>query len=307
MRFMRRVFIWAWLTLILTLLTILAGGIVRTTHSGMGCPDWPKCFGLWIPPMYESQLPLDFEKYLRKQDIDHSFNAFHTWIEYINRLIAALLGVFGIIQLAVARFTKGIDRSVKRWALYFLIIVIVVGLFGALVVRFNLQHYSISVHMTLAFLLVLIQVSLLSKLYKKYALVPVSSMLYKTLFILLGVIIVQTALGTGVRMYVDDVSKLLLYTQREKWLAQMPAIFLVHRTFSWVVVAGCIFLVWLAVKQRVLWGPVLLFVVLVLSSIIIGITMVYASIPAWAQPIHVTLSACIMGQLFYMISICKKN
>jgi heme a synthase len=307
MHAMRKISIWAWATLILTLLTILAGGIVRTTHSGMGCPDWPTCFGLWIPPMYESQLPTDFEKYLRKQDIDHSFNAFHTWVEYINRLVGALLGVFGIIQLVVARFTKGIDRSIKRWALYFLIVVIIVGLFGALVVRYNLQHYSISVHMTLAFLLVLIQVMLLSKLYKKYKSVRVSSTFGKLLVILLCLVIVQSALGTGVRMYVDDISKSLLYTQREKWLAQMPLIFLVHRSCSWLVVIGCLSLVWLAIKQKILWGSILLFVLLVLSSIIIGVVMVYAAIPAWAQPIHITLSACIIAQLFYIVTMSKKS
>jgi len=71
---------------------IIAGGVVRTTQSGMGCPDWPKCFGRWIPPTNASELPPDFEKYLRKQDIDHTFNVYHTWIEYFNRLLGALLG-----------------------------------------------------------------------------------------------------------------------------------------------------------------------------------------------------------------------
>ena len=79
-------------------LVIIAGGVVRMTQSGMGCPDWPKCFGRWIPPTNANQLPSDFEKYLKTQDIDHSFNAWHTWIEYINRLLGALLGIFIFIH-----------------------------------------------------------------------------------------------------------------------------------------------------------------------------------------------------------------
>ena len=67
-------------TIAATLFLIMVGGIVRAAGAGLGCPDWPKCYGLWIPPMHVSELPPGF-------DVD-SFNAFKTWTEYINRLIA---------------------------------------------------------------------------------------------------------------------------------------------------------------------------------------------------------------------------
>ncbi len=109
---------WVVATFILVFLVILAGGVVRTTQSGMGCPDWPKCFGMWIPPTDESQLPPDFEKYLKAQDIDHSFNAYHTWIEYINRLLGVLLGLFAIIQAALLFVKRKEQPKAFRLALF---------------------------------------------------------------------------------------------------------------------------------------------------------------------------------------------
>ncbi len=105
------------LTISSVFLLLLAGGVVRSTGSGMGCPDWPKCYNGWFPPTCVCELPSNYqqlylEKRLKKAEkfsellmnlgfkkqaililndpklqIPEVFNTTKAWIEYINRLI----------------------------------------------------------------------------------------------------------------------------------------------------------------------------------------------------------------------------
>ena len=68
----------------MTLLLVTIGVIVRATGSGMGCPDWPRCFGSWIPPASAAELPPQFDRSL--------FNPTLMWTEYLNRLLGVTVG-----------------------------------------------------------------------------------------------------------------------------------------------------------------------------------------------------------------------
>ncbi len=287
---------WALATFILCFLVIIAGGVVRTTQSGMGCPDWPKCFGKWIPPTNASELPADFEKYLRKQDIDHTFNALHTWIEYINRLLGVLLGFFGLVQFAMLFFKRKEFNKPYKLAIAFLVTVILTGLFGAIVVKLNLAHASISVHLLFAIILVQIQLALLLSLNKKLLTIHVNNKVRQSLFIFLILLFCQTVLGTMVRMYVDDVSKTLHYEQRETWLAATPVAFLIHRSFSWLILAGALFLAWHCRNMQAIKNKIFVLASIILLSMITGIVLFYANMPAAAQPVHLLLAALALTQ-----------
>src|SRR5690606_36683310 len=110
------------ITLVLIYLVVVAGSFVRITGSGMGCPDWPKCFGQWVPPTDISEIPENYkeiysEKRAQKIEkfanfvsaivmnetaeqlmndtlllVEVVFNSSTTWTEYANRLFGFLAG-----------------------------------------------------------------------------------------------------------------------------------------------------------------------------------------------------------------------
>jgi cytochrome c oxidase assembly protein subunit 15 len=285
-----------WATFVLTFLVIVIGGVVRTTQSGMGCPDWPTCFGRWIPPTNASELPPDFENYLHKQDIDHTFNALHTWIEYMNRLSGVLLGAFALLQFALLFLKKDILPKAYKLSLTYLIVVILTGLFGALVVKLNLANASISVHLLFAIVLLEIQLALLLSFQSKLFTIQVDEKVKKLLFGFLVVVLIQAILGTRVRMYVDDVSKAFHYGNRGEWLADKPLSFLIHRSFSWIVLLSAFFLAWYCKNIPQIRNKILVLNVIILLSMITGIILFYANMPAVAQPIHLLLASFAITQ-----------
>jgi cytochrome c oxidase assembly protein subunit 15 len=298
---MRSVKNWVLATFILTFFVIIAGGVVRTTQSGMGCPDWPTCFGKWIPPTNASELPPDFEKYLKAQDIDHTFNVYHTWIEYFNRLAGVLLGVFAIIQLFLLYFKRKEQKTSYRLALAFLATVILTGLFGAVVVKLNLAHASISVHLLFAVVLTQLQLALLMSVKSGLSYLPVQKNIRRIVAGLLVVILIQSILGTMVRIYVDDVSKVLHYEQRETWLADSPVAFLIHRSFSWVVLLLTVFTAWYCRNESGVRKNIYYLTANIILSMITGIVLYKLDMPAIAQPLHLLLATIAVTQSVYML------
>ncbi len=124
-----------------TFALIAAGGLVRATDSGLGCPDWPLCFGDWIPPA----------------DL-------HAWIEHTHRLIAAvfvgpLVGALGLITLFTDRRR---DRPLLWAAVVAGVLVIVQSLIGGAVVLQGLAAELVTLHLGMA-LIVLAAVILIAE------------------------------------------------------------------------------------------------------------------------------------------------
>ena len=123
----------SYITLIVLFLLVGLGGLVRVTESGMGCPDWPKCFGLWVPPTCECQLPDNYHEIYKDHGypIGSNFDVVKTWIEYFNRLAGVLTGLFVMLTLYLAYRVRSIHRYIFYGSLLCFILVILEGGLGA--------------------------------------------------------------------------------------------------------------------------------------------------------------------------------
>ena len=257
------------ITIAVTLMVILAGGIVRSTGSGMGCPDWPKCFDQYIPPTAVDQLPADYkvkyvaervaknEKFAKTLDklgkkhladqirhdksilLPEEFNPAKTWTEYLNRLAGAVTGFF---MLALAIYSFAYRKVAKRIIVLSVLNLVVVGFqgwLGSIVVSTNLLQWIVTVHMLLALVILAIQVYTYAyaQQLSKEKVVVISKMIWLKVLIVgtMAISILQIVLGTEVREAIDTISKNLLNQQRETWVGKVGDVFSYHRDLAILV------------------------------------------------------------------------
>jgi len=297
------------ITIIAVYVLIAVGSIVRMTGSGMGCPDWPRCFGQWIPPTDISQLPENYKTIFAvagKQIAD--FNAFKTWIEYLNRLVGVLIGLFIFITLVLSIKYFRIKPKVFWSAFLAFILVGFEGWLGAKVVATNLQVGMITIHMGVALLIVLVLIYSVFTSFQN-ALKPESFRQPRLLIsVLIGCLIltfVQIILGTQVREAIDQISVHLGNSIRETWLEEVGLIFLVHRSFSWLLLGINLYFVWLLHRNSIMngrlliWGKML--IILLLIELVSGVVMNYWAVPKVLQPVHLSLASWMLGIQFLIL------
>lgn len=316
----------SFITLVAVYFLILVGGVVRATGSGMGCPDWPKCFGSWVPPTEVEQLPSDyqqqysdlrhaknlrFSKYLTFFGFDELaeeitkdpsvreeaiFNASKTWVEYVNRLIGALVGFLILASFAATVYYRKTLSGLWPVALANLVLVMFQGWIGSIVVSTNLTAWMISVHMVLALVILLLCIYLYLKTKPRTEVKGASMDLVQLL--LLVALFVQIILGTQVREGVDIMARSMV--ERGSWLEEIGLVFYIHRSFSWVILAIQIVLTYRLWKQTAsLKGLGLTYWILIaiLLEVVTGTIMAYKAIPAWIQPLHLFIGVLIFGLL----------
>lgn len=292
---------------------ILVGGIVRATGAGMGCPDWPTCFGQWIPPTSESQLPVNYQEiYAERGYADTVFNVRKTWTEYLNRL----LGVFtGFTILATLIFSMPYRRSEPRvflLALAGFILVGVQGWLGSRVVASNLMPGMITIHMLLAQVIVGIVIAALIRSakhrYHSIKMDSLPSLFYPLMVVAMVAGLVQLVMGTQVREAVDLIARSSNHTDRHLWIDNLPLIFNIHKYYAIALVAlnGWLVLAVLNHSERAsLRRLSIALAALTLGTTVIGMSMDRLHLPMFAQPLHLWLASLIFGTQLAILLIIR--
>ncbi len=299
---------------------ILVGGTVRATGAGMGCPDWPLCFGQWIPPTSESQLPPDWRERYADRGYDKApFDATKTWIEYINRLVGASIGLLIIAFVAMAAAFRRSDPPVFWVALLALVAVAFNGWLGSKVVSANLKPVMISLHMAGAFL---VQMALiyattraarhhLAEQLRDAATPTLPSWFRPLLLITLAALVLQIVLGLQIRESIDLISRSASDLERNEWIELVPQIFYVHRSFSWVILGLAAFLTWKVLRSPLRWTAVgkasIGLVALVVFEMLLGGALNHLGFPAIAQPVHLLAAHLIYGVLWFQWCLLSVN
>ena len=320
----RQYSVFASITIATVFILILLGGIVRSTGSGLGCPDWPRCFGRWVPPTEVSQLPPDYKTRYNPHNLPLErveFNAVKTWIEYVNRLFGALTGVFVIISMVLAYRASGVSTPFRLTALA-TVLTGAQGFLGKTVVSTNLAPFVISAHMLLAQVIVFLLIAALLHYRFRDArgemrdarlgadktltsrISPLASQINWSSIILIA-LFAQLFMGIAIRQQVDfGVNSLGLpkaeIVERFNW------VFYIHRSFSIVLVVLIVQHYNKAQKAGLFTDALThkLFnwaIWLVTIELLVGAALYYFDLPAASQAVHLLLASLLIAAYFALL------
>ena len=146
------------ITAFLTLDLIAFGAFVRLTDSGLGCPDWPGCYGQLLPAQASAQI----NQAMAEQGAHGPVNHAKAWIEMLHRYVASFIGVLILVMFVRALIGKlragnaswlraanefGSASVGVAWPLLLLIVVSVQGLFGKWTVTLKLMPIVVTTHL----------------------------------------------------------------------------------------------------------------------------------------------------------------
>ena len=321
---------------------ILAGGVVRSTGSGMGCPDWPKCFGQYIPPVSSDELPANYkEKYVAgrmaknqrfaktldvfgyadmarriREDrsilVPEEFNVARTWTEYINRLIGALSGIFLLLTAVYSFSYAGQSKLIPFLSVFNLVLIGFQAWLGSIVVSTNLVAWIITVHLLLA--LAILAICIITYHLARVIGRPVLRVNTLTYVIAIAVIllsVIQITMGTELREKIDAIATQLQDGYRNTWVSTAGRIFTNHRDLAVLVLfvnVALYLLIRRGFNRHSIQQQAMSFTFLMIAlQIVTGVLLSYLALPPVAQAAHILLASLIFGAQFYLLLNLRRS
>jgi cytochrome c oxidase assembly protein subunit 15 len=269
-----------------TYFLILVGGLVRASGAGLGCPDWPRCFGSWIPPASAASLPPQFDPAL--------FNPTLMWTEYLNRLLGATVGLL-ILATAISAWRHHRREPRILWTtIAAFLLVGFEGWLGGRVVAHELAAWIVTVHLIVAIFIVQMLLYVTVESFARPEQVRVDKPLGLSILALILITLVQAGFGTQVRGAVD--AALDAGVARHLALGTVGRLDFLHRDLAFAVVVGAALLsLWLLSRRSSLvrWSFVVL--ALAILQVALGAVMAYGSLMPAAQVGHLTIASLLLG------------
>lgn len=294
------------LTVFATLFLIFVGGLVRASGAGLGCPDWPKCFGMWIPPTSAAELPPAFDA--------ESFNVLKTWTEYINRLVGVIIGILILATFLLSFRYRKEKPSVFYSSLAAFVLVLIQGWLGGQVVLTGLDEWLITLHMMLAMVIMAVLLFAAYRATSGFLSVELPLDIRTWLFwigsVLLFFTFAQLVLGTQVREAVDVIKDAAHAPPRENWLDLIGSIDEYHRTLSWSVFLPGLAVFYLGVwktESRLVKNLTIAIMVMILFQIALGAGLYYLGMPPSYQVFHLFGVAVLICLEFLLLLIVRKG
>jgi cytochrome c oxidase assembly protein subunit 15 len=305
----------------ITYLLIAVGGLVRASGAGLGCPDWPRCFGSWIPPASAAALPPEFDP--------AQFNPTLMWTEYLNRLLGVTVG-FAILAATISAWRHHRRQPRILWPVVAAVLLTgFQGWLGGRVVANDLAAWIVTVHMLVALVIVsLLLVAVLESMTPAPGTAdqPPLSELRRSAVALakaealpyigggrvdrerrrlgwwacaaIALALVQVGVGTQVRGRVDAA---LDVVPRAEALATVGALDLTHRELAAVTglaIIGLWVLVWTRHPDDAALGRAAsLTLAFTAAQVVAGLVLTGAALPPAAQVLHLTLASLMLGAL----------
>jgi len=313
---------------LLAFAVVLLGAYTRLTHAGLGCPDWPGCYGFVHVPHSETQLA-----HAKLHFPDAPVEADKGWNEMIHRYFAGLLGLFVLALAIQALYLRRRNGQPLQLPLLLLALVLIQAAFGMWTVTLKLWPQVVTAHLLGGFATLSLLFLLTLRLSGRVCPLPAAPSTLRILAALgLVFVILQISLGGWVSANYAAMACLDLPTCQGRWWPEMDiaagfnlaqqigpnylggkldssartAIHLFHRAGALMVCLLLLLLVWQLLRTRLMRYALLLLLALLLQ-ITLGISNVVFHLPLWVAVAHNGGAALLLALLVLVNYRVRQN